>query len=63
MASLRDRIWKILRILMVELGYRDYIGALQEFRVEHPREIELWRCPFLMDYPFADRLYPTPWRC
>ena len=41
------------------MGYRDYIGALQRFRVEHPREIELLAMSsFLMDYPFADRLYP-----
>jgi len=55
----RDRYWTILEDLMQELGYRDYIGALQRFRVEHPREIELLAMsPFLMDYPFADRLYP-----
>jgi FMN phosphatase YigB (HAD superfamily) len=55
----RDRYWKILEDLMVELGYRDYIGALQRFRVEHPREIELLAMSsYLMDYPFAGRLYP-----
>ena len=55
----RDRYWRILEDLMVELGYRDYIGALQNFRVEHPHEIELLAMSsFLMDYPFADRLYP-----
>src|SRR6516162_3494288 len=55
----RDRYWKILEDLMTELGYRDYIGALQRFRVEHPREIELLAMSsYLMDYPFADRLYP-----
>ena len=55
----RDRYWRILEDLFVELGYRDYIGALQRFRVEHPREIELLSMSsFLMDYPFADRLYP-----
>jgi FMN phosphatase YigB (HAD superfamily) len=55
----RDRYWRILEDLMVELGYRDYIGALQKFRVEHPREIELLSISsFLMDYPFAGRLYP-----
>jgi FMN phosphatase YigB (HAD superfamily) len=55
----RDRYWKILEDLMVELGYRDYIGALQKFRVEHPREMELLAMSsFLMDYPFAKRLYP-----
>ena len=58
-AAARDRYWLILEELMVELGYRDYIGALQKFRVEHPRDIELLSMSsFLMDYPFADRLYP-----
>lgn len=55
----RERYWRILEDLFVELGYRDYIGALQRFRVEHPREVELLSMSsFLMDYPFADRLYP-----
>lgn len=55
----RERYWRILEDLMEELGYRDYIGALQKFRVEHPREIELLSMSsFLMDYPFAERLYP-----
>lgn len=55
----RDRYWAILEELFAELGYRDYIGALQRFRVEHPREVELlWMSSFLMDYPFADRLFP-----
>jgi FMN phosphatase YigB (HAD superfamily) len=58
-AAARDRYWRILEDLMMELGYRDYIGALQRFRVEHPLEIELLSMSsFLMDYPFADRLYP-----
>jgi FMN phosphatase YigB (HAD superfamily) len=56
----RDRYWRILEDLMVELGYRDYIGALQNFRVEHPREIELLAMSsYLMDYPFAERVYPS----
>jgi FMN phosphatase YigB (HAD superfamily) len=55
----RDRYWRILEDLFTELGYRDYIGALQRFRVEHPREVELLAMSsFLMDYPFAERLYP-----
>ena len=59
----RDRYWAILEDLMAELGYRDYIGALQRFRVEHPREIELLAMSsFLMDYPFAERLYPDALR-
>ena len=55
----RDRYWTILEELFAELGYRDYIGALQRFRIEHPREVELlWMSSFLMDYPFRDRLFP-----
>ena len=55
----RDRYWRILEDLMVELGYRDYIGALQKFRVEHPSEMELLAMSsYLMDYPFAGRVYP-----
>jgi FMN phosphatase YigB (HAD superfamily) len=55
----RDRYWTILEELFAELGYRDYIGALQRFRVENPCEVELlWMSSFLMDYPFVDRLFP-----
>jgi len=62
-ADARDRYWVILEDLMQELGYRDYIGALQRFRVEHPQETELLAMSsYLMDYPFADRLYPDALR-
>ena len=55
----RERYWRILEDLFAELGYRDYIGALQRYRVEHPREVELLSMSsFLLDYPFAKRLYP-----
>jgi FMN phosphatase YigB (HAD superfamily) len=55
----RDRYWRILEDLFSELGYRDYIGALQRYREEHPLEVELLSMSsFLMDYPFADRLFP-----
>jgi len=55
----RKRYWSILEELFTELGYRDYIGALQRYRVEHPREVELLSMSsFLLDYPFAKRLYP-----
>lgn len=58
-AAARDRYWKILEGLFAELGYRDYLGALQRFRVEHPNEVELlWMSSFLLNYPFADRLFP-----
>ncbi len=58
-AECRDRYWAIQEELFKELGYRDYLGALQRFRVEHPYEPHLvTTASFLVDYPFANRLYP-----
>jgi FMN phosphatase YigB (HAD superfamily) len=58
-APSRDRYWTILEQLFAELGYRDYLGALQRFRVEHPEDIRLLTMSsYLVDYPFANRLYP-----
>ena len=58
-AACRDRYWAILEELFTELGYRDYLGALQRYRVEHPEDIHLLSLSsFLVDYPFANRLYP-----
>ena len=58
-AACRDRYWAILEQLFSELGYRDYLGALQRYRVEHPRDIHLLSMSsYLVDYPFANRLYP-----
>jgi FMN phosphatase YigB (HAD superfamily) len=55
----RDRFWTIQEKLFEELGYRDYLGALQRFRVENPYEPHLvTAATFLVDYPFANRLYP-----
>jgi FMN phosphatase YigB (HAD superfamily) len=55
----RERYWRILEDLFAELGYRDYLGALQRYRVDHPREVELLSMSsFLIDYHFADRLFP-----
>ncbi len=59
-AACRDRYWAILNDLMTELGYRDYLGALQRYRVEHPTDIHLLSMSsWLVDYPFANRLYPA----
>jgi FMN phosphatase YigB (HAD superfamily) len=56
----RDRYWRILEDLFSELGYRDYLGALQRFRTEHPLEVELLSMSaYLIDYPFAGRLFPS----
>ena len=55
----RDRYWAILEALFAELGYRDYLGALQRYRVEHPHDAHLIAMSsYLIDYPFANRLYP-----
>ena len=59
-AACRNRYWTILEQLFTDLGYRDYLGALQRYRVEHPEDIHLLSMSsFLVDYPFANRLYPA----
>jgi len=56
----QERYWAIFEELRVELGYADYLGALQRYRVEHPRDPHLVTVSaFLIDYPFANRLYPN----
>jgi FMN phosphatase YigB (HAD superfamily) len=58
-AAARDRYWAILEARFVELGYRDYLGALQRYRVEHPEDVHLMMMSsYLVDYPFASRLFP-----
>src|SRR5690242_8475905 len=58
-AGCRDRYWAILEQLFADLGYRDYLGALQRYRVERPHEPHLLSMSsYLVDYPFANRLYP-----
>ncbi|MGH8132640.1 MAG: HAD family hydrolase [Steroidobacteraceae bacterium] len=55
----RDRYWTIFEALRVELGYADYLGALQRYRLENLDDPHLLRISsFLVDYPFAQRLYP-----
>src|SRR2546430_6517715 len=53
-----DLYWMILDELRNELGYTDYLGALQRYRLVvayDPRVLEV--SSFLVDYPFANRLY------
>src|SRR6201987_3328737 len=55
----RDRYWQIFEDLRSELGYADYLGALERYRVEDLHRPEVLRMSnWLVDYPFADRLYP-----
>jgi hypothetical protein len=59
-AACRDRYWAILEQLFTDLGYRDYLGALQRYRVKHPQDIHLlFMSSYLVDYPLANRLYPA----
>src|ERR671936_306282 len=51
--------WVIFEALRAELGYADYLGALQRYRIEYPRDPHLLAVSsFLVNYPFANRLYP-----
>ena len=55
----RDRYWAIFEQLRAELGCADYLGTLQRYRlgdVSDPRLLLM--SSFLVDYPFAGRLYP-----
>lgn len=58
-ATSRDRYWQIFEALRAELGYADYLGALQRYRLDRLHDPRLLlMSAFLIDYPFADRLYP-----
>jgi FMN phosphatase YigB (HAD superfamily) len=58
-AERQERYWAIFEELRAELGYADYLGALQRYRVENPRDPHLLAVSsFLVNYPFANRLYP-----
>jgi FMN phosphatase YigB (HAD superfamily) len=70
-ADLRDRLtetfgrqrqrkyFEIFEQLRAELGYADYLGALQRFRLAHPHDVHLVEMSlWLVDYPFEERLFP-----
>jgi FMN phosphatase YigB (HAD superfamily) len=58
-AATRDRYWAIFEQLRRELGYADYLGALERYRLEALHRPDVLRMSsWLVDYPFADRLYP-----
>jgi FMN phosphatase YigB (HAD superfamily) len=55
----QQRYWDIFEARRRELGYADYLGALQRYRVEHPRAPQLLGVSlFLLRYPFSERVYP-----
>src|SRR5208283_2530298 len=54
-----ERYWQIFDQLRTELGYADYLGALQRYRLERPRDPKLLAVShFMINYPFANRLFP-----
>jgi FMN phosphatase YigB (HAD superfamily) len=58
-AERQQRYWDEFEQLREELGYADYLGALQRFRVAYPHETHMLEISeWLLEYPFADRLYP-----
>jgi FMN phosphatase YigB (HAD superfamily) len=55
----REKYWEVFEALRQELGYADYLGALQRYRLGALNDTRLLvMSSFLVDYPFADRLYP-----
>lgn len=58
-AAQRDRYWNLYSKLRNELGYADYLGALQLFRVgleDDPNLLQM--SAFLLEYPFAQCVFP-----
>ncbi len=55
-----EHYWTIFEQLRAELDYADYLGALQRYRREYPRDLKLLTVSrFLVNYPFANRLFPN----
>jgi FMN phosphatase YigB (HAD superfamily) len=58
-AERAEHYWRIFEQLRSELGYADYLGALQRYRAEYPHEPRLLTVShFLIHYPFAERVFP-----
>lgn len=56
----KQRYWEIFEQLRAQLGYADYLGALQLYRLEYPHAAHLIEVSlFLLHYPFAERVYPN----
>ena len=59
-AERSNRYWEIFEQIRAELGYADYLGALQRYRVENPYDSHLLAVStYLINYPFANRLFPN----
>jgi FMN phosphatase YigB (HAD superfamily) len=56
----QQRYWTLFEELRSQLGYADYLGALQRYRLEQPRDFNILSVSsYLLNYPFANRLYPN----
>ena len=56
----QERYWSIFEELRSEVGYADYLGALQRYRVSYPRDLHVLTVShFLLEYPFHERLFPS----
>ena len=54
----QERYWSIFEELRSEVGYADYLGALQRYRANYPRDLHVLTVShFLLDYPFEERLF------
>ncbi len=55
----RDQYWAIQEHLFKTLGYRDYLGAFQQYRLERPQDVDALRLSlFVIDFPYNKLLYP-----
>ncbi len=55
-----NHYWEIFEELRTELGYADYLGALQRYRIEYAYDTHLLAVStYLVNYPFANRLFPN----
>ena len=58
-SACQEDYWRQFEALRRELGYADYLGALQRYRLEHPHDSEVLGISlFLLHYPFTHRVYP-----
>ena len=56
----KQRYWEIFEELREELGYADYLGALQGYRIKYPHDPRLLSISYyLLNYPFSNRLFPN----
>src|SRR5579863_372639 len=55
-----EHYWTFFEEIRAGLGYADYLGALQRYRAEYPRDFHILTVSrYLLHYPFANRLYPN----